>query len=181
MALSLQEQLLKAGLTDKKKAKAAEKHKKKNVKAARKGEEVVDEAKVAAEQARQEKMAKDKELNEQRKAEQEEKAIAAQIKQMIEMNSIKEEGDIAYNFKAGTKVKKIYVSQAIQDRLACGTLAIAAISINDMTFHVIPVPVAEKIQQRKPEHLIAIAEKSADVPAEDDPYAEYQIPDDLMW
>lgn len=181
MGLSLQEQLLKAGLTDKKKAKAAEKHKKKNVKAARNGEEVIDVAKAAAEKARQNKLNKDKQLSEQQKSEQAEKEVGAQIKQMIEMNSIKERGDIAYNFKAGTKVKKMHVSQEIQDRLACGTLAIAAISASDMTFHVIPVPVAEKIQQRKPDHMIILAEKTADIPAEDDPYAAYQIPDDIMW
>jgi hypothetical protein len=55
MAKTLQEQLLAMGLTDKKKAKQAEKQKKKSVKEARKGADVIDEAKVLADKANQDK------------------------------------------------------------------------------------------------------------------------------
>ena len=71
---SLQDQLLKMGLTDKKKAKQAEKHVKKQKKVQRKtGAE--DETKLRAEQARKEKADRDRELNLQKKAEEEKKAI----------------------------------------------------------------------------------------------------------
>jgi len=45
------------------------------------------------------------------------------------------------------------------------------------------VKVAEKIQQRLAEAIIVLHNtgQSAEVQAEDDPYAAYQIPDDLMW
>ena len=48
-------------------------------------------------------------------------------------------------------------------------------------FAVIPVAIAEKIQQRNADHFIALAEKNAPQLDDDDPYAAYQIPDDLMW
>lgn len=181
MAKTLQEQLLAMGLTDKKKAKAAEKQKKKNVKEARKGADIVDEAKVLADKAKQDKLARDKTLNAEKKAAAEEKAIGAQIKQLIKMNTIEVDGELAYNFTAGKKIKKIYVNQDIQDRLSRGKLAIASPEQDNKSFVVIPLGAAEKILQRDQDCYIYIAENQSQEVEEDDPYADYQIPDDLMW
>ncbi len=181
MAKTLQEQLLAMGLTDKKKAKQAEKQKKKNVKEARKGAEIVDEAKLLADKAKQEKIARDKALNDEKKAAAEAKAVMAQIKQLVTMNTISVDGDLAYNFTAGTKIKKIYVNEDIQDRLSRGKLAITSPNQDNKTFAVIPLGVAEKIRQRNQECFIYIAENTSPEIEEDDPYADYQIPDDLMW
>jgi uncharacterized protein YaiL (DUF2058 family) len=178
MGNSLQDQLLAMGLTNKKKAKEAEKAKNKNKKAARKGEEVIDQAKVDAEKARQEKLERDKALNAEKKAQEEAKAIAAQVKQLIKMNSIQVEGELAYNFTAGSKIKKIYVNEDIQDRLSRGKLAIASL---DNSFVIIPLGVVDKIRQRDEDTFIYIAENTSQEVDEDDPYADYQIPDDLMW
>ena len=178
MGNSLQDQLLAMGLTNKKKAKEAEKAKNKKKKAERKGEEVIDQAKVDAEKARQEKLERDKALNAEKKAQEEAKAIAAQVKQLIKMNSIQVEGELAYNFTAGSKIKKIYVNEDIQDRLSRGKLAIASL---DNSFVVIPLGVVDKIRQRDEETFIYLAENTNQEMDEDDPYADYQIPDDLMW
>ena len=166
------------GLSNKKKAKEAEKAKNKNKKAARKGEEVVDHTKEAVEKARLEKLERDKVLNAEKKAQEEAKAIAAQVKQLIQMNTITVEGELAYNFTAGNKIKKIYVNDDIQDRLSRGKLAIASI---DKTFAIIPLGAADKIRQRDEACFIYIAENTSQEIDEDDPYADYQIPDDLMW
>jgi uncharacterized protein YaiL (DUF2058 family) len=181
MALTLQEQLLAMGLTDKKKAKQAEKQKKKNVKEARNGADIIDEAKVLADKAKQEKVARDKALNGETKAAAQAKAIIAQIKQLIKMNTISINGDLAYNFTAGTKIKKVYVNEDIQDRLSRGKLAITSPEQDNKTFVIIPLGVAEKIRQRDQECFIYIAENASKEIEEDDPYADYQIPDDLMW
>ena len=45
----------------------------------------------------------------------------------------------------------------------------------------IPLQVAEKIRERDDGHFIVIAEQTDGQMDEDDPYAAYQIPDDLMW
>jgi hypothetical protein len=181
---SLQEQLLKAGLTDEKKVKKANKDKRKQSKVARRSkEEIVDEAKVSAQQARAEKAERDRELNRQRQDEANKKAIAAQIKQLIEMNKVeKGRGDIAYNFTDDKKIKKIYVNEDLQNQLIRGRLAIVKLMINDeLHYELVPSGVAEKIALRNDDCIVLINEKSVDEVDEDDPYADYQIPDDLMW
>ena len=97
------------------------------------------------------------------------------------MNTISVEGDLAYNFTAGTKIKKVYVNEDIQDRLSRGKLAITSPNQDNKTFAIIPLGVAEKIRQRDQECFIYIAENASKEIEEDDPYADYQIPDDLMW
>ena len=176
---SLQEQLLKAGLTNKKKVQQAERAKKKVAKQVRKGDEVVDEAKQQAEKARQEKLAKDKKLNEERKAQEHEKALAAQIKQLIQNHTINREGaELDYNFQDGSKIKRIQVTSLLQHQLSRGMLAIAKL---DQSYFVIPSVVADKIRERNASFVVYQAEPSKKETPEDDPYADYQIPDDLMW
>lgn len=179
---SLQDQLLKAGLVDAKKAKKNQKDKRKADKVQKKSkQEVVDENKLQAQKTRDEKAARDRELNAQRQAEAERKAILAQIKQLIQMNAqSKGHGDIAYNFTDGKQIKKIYVNAEVQRLLTRGRLAIAKLGEG---YELVPTPVAEKIAERDDTFIVSLSEVSAEVAGEDeeDPYADYQIPDDLMW
>ena len=80
-------------------------------------------------------------------------------------------------------MKQLYVDQAIWDRLSRGQLAIITVDKvpGQKGYEVIPLPVAEKIRQRDADYFIVIAEKTHGEMEEDDPYAAYQIPDDLMW
>ena len=101
---SLQDQLLKAGLVDKKQVKQVNKEKRKQTNVARRSaEEVVDEVKQQAEQARLEKVQRDRELNRQRDQELHNKAIAAQIKQLVDNNRQPKGGDVEYNFTVGKR------------------------------------------------------------------------------
>jgi len=103
----------------------------------------------------------------------------AQIKQLIQMNAqSKGHGDIAYNFTDGKQIKKIYVNAAVQKLLTRGRLAIAKLGEG---YELVPTPVADKIIERDDSFIVSLAEVSADVADEEDPYADYQIPDDLMW
>jgi uncharacterized protein YaiL (DUF2058 family) len=180
MAGSLQDQLLKAGLADKKKAKAINKTKKKQAKVERRSKvENVDEAKQQVQQARAEKAQRDRDLNEKKNAEQERKAITAQVKQLIEVNRISRDGgDLDYNFTDNKKIKKILVDKVMLEQLSRGRLAI--VLLNDK-YEVVPTVVAEKIKLREPEKVIVCNEAQKVEVDEDDPYADYQIPDDLMW
>ncbi|MGR6874388.1 DUF2058 domain-containing protein [Pseudomonas sp. HK3] len=176
---SLQEQLLKAGLTNKKKMQQAERAKKKVAKQIRKGDEVIDETKLQTEKARKEKLEKDKKLNDERKAQEQTKALAAQIKQLIQNHAIKREGaELDYNFQDGNKIKRIQVTSLLQHQLSRGILAIAKL---DQSYFIIPVVVADKIRERNESFVVYQAEPSKQEIVEDDPYADYQIPDDLMW
>ncbi|GAA5316743.1 MAG: DUF2058 domain-containing protein [Candidatus Pelagadaptatus aseana] len=183
---SLQDQLLQAGLVDAKKAKKASKDKRKAQKVQKKSKQVVvDETKAAAAKAREDKAARDRQLNEERKAEQEKKAIQAQIRQLISMNRI-EKGSgadlLGYNFTDGKSIKKIHVTGIIQKQLERGQLAIVKlvhVGQQEPDYELVPAAVADKISQRDQECVIS-RQETADID-EDDPYADYQIPDDLMW
>lgn len=169
MAMSLQEQLLKAGLTNEKKAKKAKKSSKKT-------RELKREVKSAAEQKKQADLQKAKELNKQRDIQAQQKAIQAQVIQLIEMNKQASVGDIKYNFSDGNSVEFILVSETQQKQLANGQLSIVKYKTD---YTIIPSIVAEKIALRDESVIVSKAEKEQT--DEDDPYADYVIPDDLMW
>ena len=176
--MSLQDQLLKAGLIDDKKANKIKKNKHKQTKQKQKNKiETTNEAKLAAQQAQAEKAQRDRQLNQQRKAEAERKAIAAQVRQLVEMNrQPRDEGDITYSFTDGTLVKRIPVSEIQLKQLSNGRLCIIKL---DGQYELIPTLVAEKIQLRD-ESTQILSNQSTETPDEDDPYAAFQVPDDLM-
>lgn len=177
---SLQDQLLKAGLIDQKKAKKATKEKRKNEKVQRKSKiKQTDESKVLAQQARAEKVDKDRQLNLEREKNLQQKAIAAQVKQLIAMNKLpKGQGEVPFNFSHHKKIKKLLVSEQISNQLTRGLLAIVFI---DDDYEIIPRIVADKISQRDESHIVLRNDPASELEDEDDPYADYKIPDDLMW
>lgn len=180
---SLQDQLLKAGLIDNKKAKQVTKDKRKEAKVSRRSNEVVvDDVKLSAEQARQDKIQKDRELNRQRDELLQQKEIAAQIKQLIENHrQDKEARDNAvdYNFTHGKLIKKIRVSPQVQEQIVRGVLAI--VQMGD-SYELIPRVVADKIIERDADSVVVANVRAAqDAVEDDDPYKDYVIPDDLMW
>lgn len=181
MGSSLFDQLKKSGLVDKNKAQKVKHSQYKNTKQKNKKGAVaqVDETKLLAQQAHAEKVERDRVLNQQRKDAAERKAIAAQIRQLIETNRLEaHEGDIVYNFTDTMIVKRMYVSAQVHKHLVSGYLAIAKLG---ESYELVPAAVAEKIRQRD-EQCIIMCDRSDDVElAKDDPYADYKIPDDLMW
>jgi uncharacterized protein len=122
---SLQEQLLKSGVVDKKKAKHIAQEKRKQKKKTPKGEPALNEAAEDVIANREEKLAKDRELSRQLNEKAERKAIAAQIKQLIEANRVdRNDGEIPYQFTDGKKIHKIHVTGLLQTQLSNGLLAI---------------------------------------------------------
>jgi len=179
MANSFGDQFLKAGLVSKTQLNKANKSKNKKQKLKHKQKvDVIDEAAVAARQKAAEKMARDRELNLNKKEEAERQAIHAQVRQLIELNRLSRgEGETGYNFQDGTAIRKIYVTDEMHDKLGRGLLAIARF---DDQYEVIPAVVAEKIMQREESSIISNATAQLDSGG-DDPYADYKVPDDLTW
>ncbi len=181
MGNTLLEQLKKTGLVDEKKARKVKQgqYKSKKQKGKKGAPAPVSEATLLAQKARAEKAERDRRLNQQRKAEAERKAIAAQIRQLIETNRVDSgDGDVAYHFTDATVVKRLHVSPQVHRHLASGRLAIARL---DDGYALVPVGVAEKIRQRDEQSIILCGQADETEAAEDDPYADYKIPDDLMW
>ncbi|UXI03050.1 DUF2058 domain-containing protein [Photobacterium sp. TY1-4] len=170
--LTLQEQLQQAGLISKSKLEKAKKRPKKSRVQAR-------EVKAAIEEKKRQQQEHDKALSAQQNEQRLTKEIQAQIKMLINMNKIDlGDGDIKYNFTDGTLVKSLYMTGAVREQLIKGVLAIAR---DEERYVVIPSTVANKIAQRDPESIIDQKVPESDVIAEDDPYADFIVPDDLMW
>ena len=178
MVSSLQDQLKNSGLVDDKKAKQLKRAKHKQEKLARKSKSpALDERKQELERIKSTKTAKDRQLNQEKNAKAERVSINAQIKQLVEVNSISPDGEKKYSFADANKIKHLWISQQQVDQLSRGLIVIVRYAGK---FALVPALVADKIGQRDPTAIVFRAEKSTSV-AEDDPYADYQIPDDLDW
>lgn len=176
--LTLQEQMLKAGLVSSKKLAKVQRTAKKSRVQAREAREAVEENKKA-------QIERDKELSEQQKQAALSKEYKAQIKQLIEMNRIViSKGDIGYNFTDNNLIKKIYVDKVTQTQLTNGRLAIARLVTDnnpDGEYAIIPASVADKIAQRDASYIVLNSTLSQEAQDEEDPYADFVVPDDLMW
>lgn len=175
--LTLQEQMLKAGLVSSKKMAKVQRTAKKSRVQAREAREAVEENKKA-------QVERDRQLSEQQKQAALAKEYKAQVKQLIEMNRIViNRGAIDFNFTDGSVIKKIAVDKQTQTQLINGRLAIARLLTADgkSDYAIIPAVVAEKITQRDADSIVLHSALSEEVQDEDDPYADFKIPDDLMW
>jgi uncharacterized protein YaiL (DUF2058 family) len=176
---SLQDQFLKAGLIDKNKAKLANQDKSKQKKAElRSGTQTVDEVRLAALETQRKNAERAREMNAQRDAAATQKAILAQIAQMVQKNrQSKGNGDIAYNYTHNNKIERMFVSAAVQEHLVAGRLVIVC---QGGATELVPRVIADKIAERDASMVVRVKKASNTVEA-DDPYAAFQIPDDLMW
>ena len=181
---SLQEQLLKAGLVDEKKLARAQQEKSKQAnrkrkQAGKKGKQPNTEKKRPPNP----KAERDRELNRKRQEELRQKELAAQASLLIANNKIdRAQGDQPYGFVYKRKVKKIYVTEAQKTQLSKGQLSIATyVAADGRRFELIPNAVGQKIAERDESFLVPIDPPGESKADENDPYADYQVPDDLTW
>ena len=174
---ALQAQLLKAGLVDNKKAKKLSKQ---AVHEKRTGDSNDAEIKAKIEQDKQAKLAKDQAIELEKKAILQEKELNAAIMQMISQHKIRDtDGDVSYQFIDETKIKKVYINQQIYNALVAGSLVIAK---DCESYSFLPKALADRINSKLEGFIIVNnSEKNEATTDEEDPYAAYVIPDDLMW
>ncbi|MDY6456041.1 DUF2058 domain-containing protein [Acinetobacter faecalis] len=174
---ALQAQLLKAGLVDNKKAKKLSKQ---AVHEKRTGDSNDAEIKAKIEQDKQAKLAKDQAIELEKKAALQEKELYAAIVQMINQHKIRDtDGDVSYQFIDESKIKKVYINQQIYNALVSGSLVIAK---DGESYAFLPKALAERINSKLEGFIIVNnSEKNEAITDEEDPYAAYVIPDDLMW
>ncbi|WP_312760175.1 DUF2058 domain-containing protein [Pantoea brenneri] len=176
--LTLQEQMLKAGLVSSKKMDKVQRTAKKSRVQAR-------EARAAVEENKKAQLERDRQLNEQQKQAVLSKEYKAQVKQLIEMNKIDvSKGNIGFNFTDNNLIKKINVDKLTQAQLISGRLAIARLVAEnggENQYAIIPASVADKIAQRDASSIVLNSALSQEAQDEDDPYADFKVPDDLMW
>lgn len=183
MGNALRDQLLKSGLVNEKQLKQASKEKQKEIRQqhGQGGRPQADAAKVEQQRQVAEKAERDRQLNLQRKEEADRKAKAAELKQLVEAHAQPTgDGEIPYNFVDDGHVKRLYVSAKVRDQLASGRLAIVRC---EGRYSLLTWEVAQKVKDRHEAALVLWNQSAKADPeaAAEDPYAGFQVPDDLMW
>ena len=181
MGKTFQEQLLKLGLVDKKQVNQAKKteHQKKTLKVS-KAQEIVDENKILAQQAVAEKKERERLRNLERQAELKKKEEAEQIRQIIDSNrQVKDPNGVAFRFPDRGKIQRIFVPKDTLEDLSRGRSAIVR---SGPVYEIIPADAAERI--RLIDQRVIVLRNGQNNKAEkdaEDPYAGYEVPDDLVW
>ena len=174
----LQEQLLKAGLAKKSKLDqvAREQAKQRHAKSA----PAANAEQAEAERIRLEKVERDRALSAERNAQAKAQELRAQVRQIVEQNRLKPEGEIDYRFTHGGVIRSLLVTDAVRRQLANGSLVIAC---HDGGYAIVSRPAAEKIEARDAD-MIALdhgCSTSATADDGDDYYDRFKVPDDLIW
>jgi uncharacterized protein len=179
MSTSLRDQMLKAGLINKKQANEAERQQQRQERQPPKHKPVApDERAIAPRIAQSAKVARDQALNRQQQEKAAKKARAAQIKQLIEQNRLPPIGDgEPYNFVDGTKIRRIGVNAPLRDRLGCGEIVIVR---HEGNYELVPAAIATRIRERDEHAFIVSGTAKASADTEDE-YPGFKVPDDLIW
>jgi uncharacterized protein len=184
VANSLQEQLLKAGLVNQQKAKQTKTDKRKEAKARSQAPdpEALERQRRAAE-AQAAKARRDLELNRERQEAAQRAALANELRQLIHAHRItRDRAELAFNFADGKALKRIFVTPEQQRGLAEGRLAVVR---QDQFYELVPAEIADRVQVRDPDRVVARhqapLETTKPAAEAEDPYAGFEVPDDLMW
>ncbi|MBA2237839.1 MAG: DUF2058 domain-containing protein [Lysobacter sp.] len=177
----LQDQLLKAGLVKKHKLAEAvrEQDRKRHAKQpAAPAADEVDTQRLQAERAE-----RDRALSAQRNAQARAGELRAQVRQIVESNKLPREGEIAYRFSDGDKIREVLVNEALRAQLAKGSLVIAR---HEAGYELIPRAAAQKVYERDASMIVldhgrVAADAAGCEDPDDDYYKQFQVPDDLIW
>jgi len=155
MGNPFQDQLLKAGLVNKKQANKAKREKHLNRK--QKKNDASSEISAKARQKQAAEAERSRELNRLRAEEKVQRELAAQVKQIIEKNKLeRDDYGEAYHFVEQNKIERIFVSADMLEQLSCGQLAIVKLGGN---YEVVPAKVVRQITCRTKEAVIAFHER----------------------
>jgi uncharacterized protein YaiL (DUF2058 family) len=178
----LQEQLLKAGLV--KKSKLAEVAREQNKARHGKGPAVPSEIQLEAERSRAEKIERDRALAAESKAQARIAELRAQARQIIEDRKVPRSGESEYRFNVDGAIRTLQVNEDLRRKLSSGGLVIVRL---DERFELLPRAAADKVRERDAAMIVLDHGQGADVePAtgtsdDDAYYAQFKVPDDLVW
>ena len=176
----LQEQLLKAGLV--KQSKVAAVAREQNKARHAKGTPQPSVAQLEAERARAEKVERDRALAAERKAQAHAAELRAQARQIIEDRKVPRSGESEYRFTADGAIRTLLINEELRKKLASGALVIARLGDRDV---LLPRVAADKIRERDAGMIVldhGTGSESTEASSEDDAYyAQFKVPDDLVW
>lgn len=176
----LQEQLLKAGLV--KKSKVAQVAHEQTKARHGKAPPAPTAEQREVERLRTERVERDRALAAERNAQARNHEQRAQARQIIQTQQVVREGEIEYRFTDGGAIRSVLVNEALRTQLANGSLVIARLGEG---YALLPRAAAQKVHERDA-GMIVVDHASADPAAqhateEDEHYARFKVPDDLIW
>lgn len=173
--------MLQAGLVSKGKVKQQKQKARKNRRRPA-GDNASDEAARKAAAAQRAARERDRQLNLEREQARQRKAKRGQMRQLLRSHRVNDKkAEDRYNFTMGDKLKSLYVTPKQRQQLMSAQLAIVLFGDSQ---YLVPVAVLDKVRALQPDVLIYTAPAASEADAAkdpDDPYADYQVPDDLMW
>ena len=176
----LQAQLLKAGLV--KKSKVAEVAREQHVARHAKAAAGPSDVQLEAERARAEKAERDRALAAERKAQARIAELRAQARQIIADRKVPRAGESEYRFTADGAMRTLLVNDDLRTKLSSGALVIASV---DGRYELLPRVAADKVRERDASMIVVDHGQdtgAAAATSEDDAYyAQFQVPDDLVW
>lgn len=176
----LQQQLIKAGLAKKSKVAAAAREQLKQAKAGTGPSEIA----LEAERARAEKIERDRALDAERKAQAHIAELRAQARQIVRDKKLPPIGQGEYRFTADGAIRTVLVDEEQRRKLATGAVVIARFGDG---YALLPRTAGLQVRERDADcivldHGLAAGTDASDAPSDDDAYyAQFQVPDDLMW
>jgi uncharacterized protein YaiL (DUF2058 family) len=177
MSDSLRDQLLKSGLVDEQSVKKTRSHKRKK---RRRGETDAEQAAASEAAAKREadRRARDRTLNARRQEERRQQEAEQAARQRVLDAEVPRDGEERFQFSHNGRIRPIQVSAAQRQELAAGRLAIAR---TRGRYRLIPGDIVEFVQARAPFLIAWTAADSGGADDEDDAYADFPVPDDLIW
>ncbi|MCQ4164100.1 DUF2058 domain-containing protein [Tahibacter harae] len=178
----LQEQLLKAGLV--KKSKVAEVAREQNKARHAKAPAGPSEIQIEAERARAEKVERDRVLAAESKAQARIAELRAQARQIIQDRKVPRSGESEYRFSVDGAIRTLLVNADLRGKLSSGALVIVRV---DDRFELLPRAAADKVRERDASMIVLDhgqstgAEPAAGTSEDDAYYAQFKVPDDLIW
>lgn len=188
-ANALQAQLLKAGLVKKSQVSqvANQQAKARMDKGDAKAAEVAaaaETARIEAEQARALKVERDRQIAAEANAQRRAAELRAQARQIIADKKLVARGEAEYRFEHAGAIRTLLISEALRKQVIDGALVVV---VDGSGYALLPRPAAVQVRERDAD-AIALDNASRDYVepstgnAEDDAYyAQFQVPDDLVW
>ena len=113
------------------------------------------------------------------------KALRTEIKQLLKTNKLNDKtGEIPYNYVIAGQVKRFYINEKQQTELKAGKMVI--VNWNTISY-LISTEAEQELRKLHPTIEVASvasteeSAKSSEEKDANDPYADYEIPDDLSW
>jgi len=143
--------------------------------------EAREERDVLGKQVREKRKIRELEDEAAREEKLRRRAAEAEAKECIDRDRLERPEDgVSYRFNLQGTIRRIFVTQEMADQLSAGSIGIVALG---ETVELLPVASAQKVAELSERVMVIIndpAEQKSDSDP-DDPYSEYQVPDDLVW